>query len=261
MFYDADVGPGIYWEDVTTFISWEDSIIQLVVPNRGDNLKAVGSGNVQVQTQLGSSISSQVLTINYNHSNVQGDETQHINANGMGGYTFTFNNVFESTIAGSELAFDRALENWRCATRINWIADSTSTTSVDSSAVDGENVITYGIVPLGFLATTYSYYSSCGNDWYVTEIDIVFSSTMPWHTDTTMPSSGQADLESVALKTLGFAHQLDHVRDPADPNVFKATDSKSACPLEGIVVSVCQGIVLLKTISISVTYQSLPHEL
>ena len=226
MLYDADVGPGVFWEDVTTFISWNDSTIQLVVPNKGDNLKAVGSGNVQVQTQLGSSISSQVLTINYNHANFQtigpppisNEETQHINSNGMGGYTFTFNNNFEPSVAGSELAFDRALESWRCATRINWIADTMNTTIVDSSAFDGENVVTYGSSSPGSFATCYSYYSNCGNlDWYVTEMDIIFSITIPWHSDTTMPTGGQADLESVALSLLGFAHQLDHVRDPNDP--------------------------------------------
>ena len=226
MLYDADVGPGVFWEDVTTFISWNDSTIQLVVPNRGDNLKAVGSGNVQVQTQLGSSISSQVLTINYNHANFQtigpppisNEETQHINSNGMGGYTFTFNNNFESSVTGSELSFDRALESWRCATRINWIADTMNTTIVDSSAFDGENVVTYGTSSPGSFATCYSYYSNCGNpDWYVTEMDIIFSIMIPWHSDTTMPTGGQADLESVALSLLGFAHQLDHVRDPNDP--------------------------------------------
>jgi hypothetical protein len=68
------------------------------------------------------------------------------------------------------------------------------------------------------LATSYSWYSDCGgNAWYVTEMDIEFLGSMPWHTDTTMPTTGQADLESVALHELGHAHQLGHVRDQNDP--------------------------------------------
>lgn len=217
MLYNADVGPGIFWEDITTFISWNDSVIQLEVPNKGDNSVTVGSGNVQVQTQLGSSISTQVLNINYNHTNVQNEETQHMDKNGLGGYTFSFNNAFETTVAGSELAFDRALESWRCATRINWIADFTTTTTTNTNANDGENVVVY-VTTISSLATTYSYYSNCGgSNWYVTEMDILFLSTFPWHTDTTMPAASEYDLESIALHELGHAHQLGHVRDQADP--------------------------------------------
>lgn len=217
MFYDADVGPGVFWEDVTTFISWNDTLIQLVVPNKGDNSKTLGSGNVQVQTQLGSSISTQVLNINYSHSNVQSEETQHMNKNGMGGYTFTFNNAFESTVSGSEAAFTRALENWRCATRINWDVDTLMTTPTVSNANDGENVVAF-VSTISSLATAYSWYSNCGgNNWYVSEMDIEFNTSIPWHTGTTMPTAGQADLESVALHELGHAHQLGHVRDQSDP--------------------------------------------
>ena len=32
MFYDADVGPGVFWEDVTTVITWTDTLIRLIVP-------------------------------------------------------------------------------------------------------------------------------------------------------------------------------------------------------------------------------------
>ncbi|MEE2700313.1 MAG: gliding motility-associated C-terminal domain-containing protein [Bacteroidota bacterium] len=217
MLYDADVGPGVFWEDVTTFISWNDTLIQLVVPNKGDNSTTVGSGNVQVQTQLGSSISSQVLNINYSHSNVQSEETQHMDKNGLGGYTFIFNNTFEATVTGSEAAFIRALESWRCATRINWDIDVQNTTLTASNANDGENVVAF-VSSITSLATSYSWYSNCGgNNWYVSEMDIEFNTSIPWHTDTTMPSTGQADMESIALHELGHAHQLSHVRDQTDP--------------------------------------------
>ena len=216
MLYDADVGPGVFWEDVTTFITWTDTLIRLTVPNRGDNGKTVGSGNVQVQTQLGSSISSQVLTINYNHINILNQETQHMDKNGLGGYTFTFNNAFESTVAGSEAAFTRALENWRCATRVNWDVDAINT-PIASNANDGVSVVAF-VSTISSLATAYSWYSNCGgNNWYVTEMDIEFNTAIPWYTDTTMPLGGNADLESVALHELGHSHQLTHVRDQSDP--------------------------------------------
>ena len=78
-------------------------------------------------------------------------------------------------------------------------------------------MVTY-VSNISSLATTYSWYSNCGgNSWYVSEMDIEFNTAIPWHTDTTLPTGSQADLESIALHELGHAHQLGHVRDQADP--------------------------------------------
>jgi len=222
---NAEVGGLPNTEEITDFITWNDSVILFTVPNRGANGFTVGSGNVEVVTQLGTAISTQVLDIKYNHSNVLNmpntfGETQHMDKNGLGGYTFVFNNAFDATFAGSQDAFDRALETWRCATRINWAADFINNTPTSTAANDGVNLVNY-VTTITSLATTYSYYSNCGgNDWYVEEMDIEFLSVMPWHTDTTMPAASDFDLESVTLHGLGHAHQLDYVADILDPMYY-----------------------------------------
>ena len=93
-------------------------------------------------------------------------------------YTFIFNDAFETTVTGSQDAFDRAIETWRCATRINWDIDAITTTT-STNANDNINVVTY-VTNITSLATSYSWYSDCGgNAWYLTEMDIEFLGSMP----------------------------------------------------------------------------------
>jgi hypothetical protein len=51
------------------------------------------------------------------------------------------------------------------------------------------------------------------NNWYVSDIDIIFNSNINWQYDPAFPSQTQYDFESVALHELGHAHQLGHIID------------------------------------------------
>jgi len=106
------------------------------------------------------------------------------------------------------------MDNWSCATGMNWIVGATTTATGGSN--DGINTISFsGGLSAGTVATTYSRYSGClsgGNlVWYVYEVDMEFNNTYTWNYSSSNASAGQIDFESVTVHELGHAHQLTHV--------------------------------------------------
>ncbi|MCK5400540.1 MAG: T9SS type A sorting domain-containing protein, partial [Flavobacteriaceae bacterium] len=185
-----------------------------------------GTGTIMVNTMSNGSIeSSSNLLIDFAQINFEYDagfgeiayQTQHIDTNGNGGYTWEMNDSF-STSAAKE-AFERAFNNWTCETGINWEIAS-ATTSVNSIANDDVNIITFDIsnpLPTGVLGQCYSRYAGCAVSgeiqWYVEELDIVFNDNHNWNYSTNPPVAGEIDFETVAVHELGHGHQLAHVID------------------------------------------------
>ncbi len=148
--------------------------------------------------------------------------------NGSAGYTWEMEtNFFNDTeFAGAKADFEKALDRWRCETKINWTI-SNSATNVDVVAYDGVNVVKFDNqnVPAddlddGVLGQCLSRISGCGSptdplswNFHVEELDIVFDDETNWYFGNGLPNNSQFDFESVALHELGHGHQLGHVVD------------------------------------------------
>ncbi len=216
-------------------LTWTDTQITVEIPT------AAGTGPIVVEdSSSDSATSASSLTITYAQLNpVSGGnayQTQHINDNGSGGYTWEmFTDFFNDTEQpGARADFEAAIETWRCETDVNWIVSGSATT-VDVIGVadlvapfdgeldaDGTNVVRFdngSELEAGVLGRCTSWYSGCLTggtpdiNWFVSELDIVFDDGVSWHFGTGLPGFTQFDFRSVALHELGHGFQLGHVID------------------------------------------------
>ena len=236
-FPNADDGGSTYINALDTeILSWNDSEIVVEIPSMA------ATGKIKVLD----GVSIDDLVITYAESNVIFDSDDRTSNDPPGvngpepsiayrvqhygqsiltdGYQWRMETDFfnDNEHAGAKASFERAFENWRCATKINWTINSTSD-NTDESARDFKNIIRFDIgseLEAGVLATCISYYSGCGIgsnlDWYVSELDIVFDDARNWNFGPEATTGNQIDFETVALHELGHGHQLGHVNDTND---------------------------------------------
>ncbi|WP_171946599.1 T9SS type A sorting domain-containing protein [Flaviramulus basaltis] len=225
-FSDANEGGLAFFVDAldTQVVSWTDTQIIVEVPS------TAGTGKIRVKDAASVKIESTTdLTISYSESNVEYDPGSGIQAYPVqhyeqsfitGGYVWTMQTDFfnDTEKPGARVAFERALESWRCNTKVNWTIKNNGT-ATDVVSSDGTNVIRFdngNELDSGVLGVCYSWYSapSCSlpnPQWYVSGLDIVFDDAISWYFGTGTPSGSQYDFESVALHELGHGHQLGHV--------------------------------------------------
>lgn len=213
-------------------VSWTNSQIQVQVPTKTSICGTAGTGVIQVNGVS----SSQTLTVNYGHLNVDYSNaiynTQHIGQT-SGGYTWTYNSSF-ITNGPAKAAFERSFGTWRCSTYINWQL-SASTTTIAAAANDGVNVVTFQTgLPAGVLGRCTSYWSGCGSGatmkWFVNELDIAFAPSpggLSWQYGPAAPTSSQYDFESVTVHELGHGHQLSHVINTSDLMHYALSNGQS----------------------------------
>jgi hypothetical protein len=224
------------------YVAWSDNQIRVIVPSRlagqaADN--AAANGPVRVTPAAGA-ISTSVgsITVKYalfNQVISTGDTAAVMhaaNANALGGYTLAFNNQFNSTF-GQEAreTFERTMNNWKCATQINWTISSADNT-IRAALPDGINIITDDVLeplPTNVLGRGINYVSACGsgnNTKSVTlQQDIIFNdvaASFAWNFGSDAPTLSEIDFETVALHELGHLHQLAHTRNTSS-EVMAAT--------------------------------------
>lgn len=225
-FRNADDGGATYITPLASqYISWSSTQIVVEVPS------GAGTGDIQVFNGSATATSSGTLTITYAHLNVEFDpgpgtiayQTDHVDDNGSGGYTWRMNTAFDANTA-ARASFMRAFDSWRCATLVNWQIGAN--TSINDAVSDGTNIICFdNTAPLsaGILGVCYSYWSGCASGptivWYVNELDIIFDegsniTPLTWEFGTALPSGSEYDFETVAVHELGHGHQLGHVISP-----------------------------------------------
>lgn len=220
-FPNADDGGATLIQPLASqYISWSDTQIRVEVPTEA------GTGQFEVNTGT-TATSPSILTVDYAHLNVQSGgiahQTDHVNDNSAGGYTWQMNTAFDAN-ASARASFMRAFDTWRCNTGVNWTIGATVSTNVATS--DGTNIICFdNSDPLdpGVLGVCISYWSGCASGpnivWYVSELDIIFddgSNITPntWEFGPALPTPTEYDFETVAVHELGHGHQLGHVIAP-----------------------------------------------
>ncbi len=219
-----DGGASLITPIPSQYILWSDTEIRVQVPD------GAGTGTIQV-VQGVTFTSGSALTISYAHTNVYFDpgpgtvayQSDHVNDNGSGGYTWRMNTGFDAN-AAAKASFQRGFDSWRCGTDVNWTIGAT--TSINDAVSDGTNVITFdNAAPLGagILGVCYSYWSGCASGptivWFVNELDIIFDegsniAPLTWEFGTATPSGSEFDFETVVVHELGHGHQLGHVIQP-----------------------------------------------
>ena len=260
-FSDADEGGSAYVDALDTqIVSWSDSQIVVEIPS------AAGTGTIRVTDDAtptpSSIVSSTNLTILYSELNYEYDPgsglqaypIQHYGKSTNGGYEWSMQTDFfnDTEHSGAKAAFERALETWRCHTKINWTI-STASTSIDVVASEGINVIRFdndSELEAGVLGACYTWaarYTGCISgasvQFFVEELDVVFDDDTIWYFGTGLPEV-QYDFESVALHELGHGHQLGHVINtnavmhydlaPAEYNrVLSSNDIDAASDIQG----------------------------
>ncbi len=227
LFPNGDDGGATFITPLATqYLVWQDDYIKVEVPSEA------GTGTIEVMdASANSNAAPGILTINYSHLNVQFDpgggteafETDHINDNGSGGYTWRMNTGFDGN-APARASFMRAFDSWRCGTLVNWSIGTT--TSINDAVSDGTNIICFdNASPLspGILGVCFSYWSGCASGptiiWYVNELDIIFDegsniTPLTWEFGPAAPTFSEYDFETVAVHELGHGHQLGHVIQP-----------------------------------------------
>ncbi len=218
-FRDANNGgAGFISTPLNHIVAWTNTSITAWVPT------GAGSGTIRVTNNLNETTTSGVsITINYNESNVNSGGTYYqpdlIDDNGLGGYTYRYNNTFNGNAAAVG-AFERALQTWRCNTFVNFSHSGTS--AIACQALDGINIVSFDgscALPAGVLGVSYSFYSSCGSgNWYLNENDLKFRTNgtggINWNYGPAPTAGGLFDFESVCLHELGHSHQLGHTITP-----------------------------------------------
>ncbi|PIA78682.1 hypothetical protein BFR04_03875 [Gaetbulibacter sp. 4G1] len=244
-FSNADDGGATFVDALDSqVLTWSDTQITVEIPG------GAGTGIIRVtHDDTTSDVSAATLTISYAELNATFDpddetgqmppgangplgfyayQTRHVNRNASGGYTWEMQTDFfnDSEFPGAKADFEKALDRWRCETKVNWTISGSATTT-DVVASDGVNVVKFDNnavpaddLPNGVLGRCSSWYSACGAfgnasswNWHVAELDIVFDDETDWHFGTGLPAFTEYDFESVALHELGHGHQLGHVID------------------------------------------------
>ena len=206
-FADADDGgASVFIADASEIVSWTNTQIVLKVPSRAS------TGDITVTNDSGDAIeSSQSLTVPFARLNINNLKTTIVNQSGDAGIPYQYSPNFQ----GSQGApyFENAIDVWSCYSGVNFTVGAN--TNISDVQNDGISIVRYAALPTGTNGQAASWaYRTCGDIWYVGEIDITFSDTVSWIYDDGDP--GSIDFKSVALHELGHAHQLGHVNKVFD---------------------------------------------
>ena len=198
------------------YVSWSDTQIQVEVPS------LAATGPFRVTASDASTAISATLTVGYAFINVSNAgidfDTHFIDADGAGGYTFTYNVGLAATMATTP--FETAFTNWCATTGVNWRINS-STSAIDAiDSGDGVNIIRFapdGEFSGAVIGQAFISYSGCfaGADvvWSAVALDMRFRASTNWHFGAGAPGPTEVDFETVALHELGHHHGMGHIRE------------------------------------------------
>ena len=225
--------------DPEHILSWTDTQIQVLVPNRNGSVTA-GTGRFIVRGETGAfQQSPTILTVEYALREIRDSGALYrlnlIDEDRRGGYTFAYSTstanggVDITTIPGAVERIEESVAQWNCEAGWNGTVDGTTT--VASTGNDGVNILAFDnasdALPVGILGRTSSFFNGCGGDsWHLDGVDIRFrrdgTGGTNWYygADPAGVSGSETDFGSVALHELGHALQLGHVNETTDLMYF-----------------------------------------
>lgn len=193
------------------YAAWSDNQIIVIIPD------GAGTGAINVTNGSTTGVSTSKLTISYALLNSGTFSIKHVNKNGLGGYTWQLEKAFDAN-SSVKNSFLKSLSAWKCLSGINWSIGVP--TPANQTGNDGINIVRFDTgdeLPPGVLGVAYTYYRNCGgNNWEITESDLVFDKERNWNFEDALPTPSQSDFQSVVLHELGHAHNLGHVIDASD---------------------------------------------
>jgi len=199
-------------QEASQYVSWSDTEIVVYLP------EYAGTGKIHVEVDSIRQTSATSLTVPYAvQSIISSGILRKVFLSGVNdskGYLFLFN---ENMSTPAKEAFQRALTTWRCNSSVNFEISS-ATTTLGVGGRDNKNIVSFDDdepLPSGVLGRTSLFFSGCGGNWSVIELDLIFSTRYTWNFTTNTTFSG-SDFESVSLHELGHAHCLNHVIDGTD---------------------------------------------
>ena len=211
----------------TDILSWTDTKIRVKIPFQA------GTGTMNVIDNTAGILASYPIKIEYAviafYSVYQGFTTtsrqmvELVNKNTLGGYSFQYTNSMLAVPAAMS-EFETALNTWVCATGVNYRVNSTPSATQTINPNDEINIVTFDNTLLnpGVAARCNVRYkgranTTCNKEntfWFVTDIDIQFSTDYAWNYASALPSASEVDFESIALHELGHSLTLGHVINP-----------------------------------------------
>lgn len=224
--------------DTADVKEWTDTLIRVWVPSIGalPLLSGIaGTGFVKMENAAGDTARSlETLQVMFGIRNVRNEDSlfpigvarfaslfdldAYTPTDTSGGYTFRFSQSFSANDSAVAV-FRRSLQQWRCATGVNFKVGAD--TSLNVLMNDFVNIVRWDdfpdTLPAGRLALTRLYFVDCvdGSEhaYQISEIDFTFNRNFPWNFDTTAVPPTQVDFYSVSLHEIGHAHGLTHVID------------------------------------------------
>lgn len=203
-FPNADDGGATYiTADSVLYLGWTDTLIQVKVPSKA------GSGNIKLTLQGVDHVSLDFLEIPYAIININNEIPVLQDLNGSGGITWSRNWGFTGFGVSD---FEGAMEQWVCATGINWTLSTSTVFNGVPNGSDGINLVHVSNLPNGVLGVCYTTFVGCGSGAYkVQDQDIFFDAGTNWNFGSLPVGSFKYDFYSVALHELGHAHLQAHV--------------------------------------------------
>jgi hypothetical protein len=232
-FSNADGGGGMMvWTDSLDIINWTDTLIELYVPSYSEGTigstaqwnTTAGTGHFKViATDYTSGISIAPLEIRYSISN-----NKFKNYNIIAPH-FAYNGSYVLHCSGAVSVYkngdmkaiiQKAINDWRCLTGINWTLGADVPFTADSTSADGRNTITFNqyldpnTIAEGIQRTAHVP-NGAGTLDFAREIDLEINPNYNFYCDSTSITipQGEVDLYFAILHELGHAHGLKHVMD------------------------------------------------